>query len=783
MNRQPGVLLLATALALTSPTQAQTGTELEEVVVTARKAEESLLEVPVAVTAFSADDIETLDLDTIGDLQNFTPGFSYESFGTTAGRLDNVPRFRGVTTNTAAPTRQTASVFIDGVFVANGVQGIDFNDIQRIEAIKGPQSAFYGRSTFGGAINFITRTPGDRLALNVSSTIASRDEYEVAAGIEGPISSTIKGRLSGNFRDRGGQYRSTFDGGTVGDEETWAIAGTLFFTPTDAFDAKLRINYFENDDGPPAVGVVGQDLLNCGPTSFEADPSFPALTAGQPGPIGGREAFFCGTLPAPAANIPTILPDAIQATLADLGTLNGPGSRRENDGFGLDRQSLRFSLQLNYEFDNGLTLSSITGINEEEVNQLRAGEGNNLGPPAFFAPNSRRFEDVSQELRLAGSAQSDKLLWSVGANYFEQELTTSGTFGTFGGFPFGTGNNRDGEEITTTGLFGSISYQLSDQFRATLEGRYQEDEVVEDGDVTDTTPGLEETFSNFLPRLIVEFTPVEGRLFYLSYSEGNLPGGFNNDFIELNQADRDIIVGIQPFSSETFDEEELVQFELGWKQSFSSGSIATALFHLDRKGQTVRETTQATLSTGPEFINQFLNIGRSEGIGVEVEGVWRPTERLTIDATVSYLDSEFRDFASANVLRARGNAAADGFRSERFPEYQGSLSWQYEGQVNSDWSWYFRNDNSFLGQRFASEVNLAEADAALISNVRLGFRSDRLLVEAFVSNLTDEDSPLAAVRSTDLGSVVTRTAGARPFDFLIGLRERQQYGIRFRYNQ
>lgn len=771
------------ALSLGAAVAQDSGFEpLEEVVVTARKSEERILEIPIAVTAFTATDIENLGLTEIGDLQNFTPGFNYESFGTTVGRNDNIPRFRGVTTNTANPLRQTATVFVDGIYVANGVQGIDFADIARIEAIKGPQSAYFGRSTFGGAVNFVTRTPADEFGARVGASIASENEWRINGSTEFPVSDSLRLRLSGSFHDKAGQYDSTTDGGETGAEETWSAAAALYFEPSDNFDARFRVSIFENDDGPAAAGIVGQDLLNCGPTSFEADPNFPGVVPGQAGPLGGQEAFFCGSLPSPDPNIPTVMPESLSDSLAGLGTFNGPGSRRDQDGFGLDRVSVRTSLQFSYQFENGLVLSSLTGINREEVNQVRVGEGNNLGPPAFFSANSRKFDDVSQELRLQGSASSDRIEWSIGANYFEQDFESSGLFGLFpSGFAFGDGNSRDGNYVETVGIFGSISYEVSDAVRVTLEGRYQEDDITEDGDITDAVPGLNSTFSNFLPRAIIEVTPNENQLIYLSYSVGNLPGGFNPDFIELNDADRAIVVGINPFSSETFEEEELAQFEVGLKQSFERGSISTALYYLDRTEQTVRDTTQATLSTGDEFINQFLNIGRSEATGIEVEGEWRLTDNLLVTGGLSVIDSEFKEFASANVLRARGNADASGFTNERFPDFQGNFSWQYDGRVNSNWSWYFRNDNSLMGERFASEVNLATADEAFVSNARLGFRSDNLSLELFVTNLTDEDSPVAAVRSTDLGSVVTRTAGARPFDFLIGLRDRRQYGIRLSY--
>ncbi|WP_018995430.1 TonB-dependent receptor [Hirschia maritima] len=776
-----------TAMAQETDTNEASRKTLDTITVTTRKQEETILDVPVAVTAFGADAIEELGLDSLEDVQNFTAGFTYESFGTTAGRLDNVPRFRGVTTNTANPTRQTASVFIDGVYVANGVQGINFENIERIEAIKGPQSAFYGRSTFGGAINFITKTPGDEFEGRVTASGTTRNDYAVSGRVAGPLAGDwLSGALSARYNDKEGHYESTTDGGTLGSEETWSATGTLFVVPNNDLDIKLQAAYFENEDNAPAIGFVGQDLLNCGPTDFETNANFPSVVPGQAGPLGGQEAFFCGTLPILSPNIPSQATPGILTALEGLETpINGSEARRAGKGFGLDRSSLRLSSVINYTIPNtDVEISSITGLNKEEVNQARPGEGNNLGPSAFYAANAREFNDFSQELRVSGNAMDDKINWSIGGNYFDQELKTSGVFGLLSGFTFGNGANFDVNKIETLGAFGSVNIQATEKLNVAIEGRYQQDKISEDGNATDTNPPLTETFNSFLPRVILEYKPDDETLLYASYSEGNLPGGFNNDFIELNEADRTIVRSIQPFSSENFDEEKLANYEVGAKRNFSDGSgfVSMAAFYMDRTGQTLRDTTQANLSTGFEFITQFLNIGRSEIYGLEVEGTWIPFDGLTLDGSIAYTDAEFDVFESANALRVFGRADVSGNAAERSPKVSGSFSWKYENAINSDWEWFIRNDNTYTGDRYASEVNLAIAEGQWINNIRLGASNDKYRIEFFGENISGADTPTAAVRSTDLGAVVTRTNGARPFGYLIGLRDRNEYGIRLSVN-
>lgn len=751
------------------------------IVVTARKSEENLLQIPVAVTAFGAEQIENIGLDNIEDIQGFTPGFSYESFGTTEGRLDNVPRFRGIAVNTAAPTRQTASVFVDGIFVANGVQGIDFQDLERIEVIKGPQSAFFGRNTFGGAINFITKTPSDDLEFHIGSTIATRDLYELNGSANIPISDSLKVRVSASFRDKGGHYRSITDGGRAGDEQTWSIGGTVFFQPSDNFDAKIRVNYFENDDGVAAATLLGQRDLNCGPTALEGSPLF-NIQPGQAGPFGGtgnNSAFFCGVLPETPVVTPTMFGDTLATNIAGLETLNGPGTRLTQPG--LERRSLRTSLQFNVRFpDSDVVLSWLTGLNYDEVDQSRFSP--NTGTAAFATINSRQFRDFSQEIRFAGTSFDEFLDWSVGGNYFDQRFSDGGPFGTAGGFLFNNGDRVGEEQIETFGLFGSLGLNFTEQLNLTLEGRYQIDKIADDDRLNFGDSFQKGTFKNFLPRVILEYKPTDSTLVYASFSEGNLPGGFNTDVSALSPTDLALLVAQEPFTLENFEEETLRQYELGLKQSFDGGrgSIAIAAYYLDRTGQQFRTTTFLTRPDLTTFTpSQTINAGESEAYGLEVEAAYELFDGFNLSGTMAYIDSEYKVFNSSNALRVFGDSDASGKQSERFPKWTGSLSAQYNGELNADWGWFVRGDGIYTGKRYTSEVNLAEASAATVVNLRLGVKSDDIRLEAFVTNLTDEDSPIAAARSTDL------TAGRvspSPFGFLIGLRDRRQFGIRTSFN-
>ena len=159
-----------TVLGAIAPAYAQESAKenqlvLEEITVTARKTEERLLEAPVSITAFSAADIEKKGFVNLEDVAKSAPGVQYsQQGGQIPGRYTSAIRFRGMNVNSDSPSLQLGSLFIDGVYVLGGTQSIPYDDVERIEVIKGPQSATYGRSTFGGAINYNHRLPIERKA-------------------------------------------------------------------------------------------------------------------------------------------------------------------------------------------------------------------------------------------------------------------------------------------------------------------------------------------------------------------------------------------------------------------------------------------------------------------------------------------------------------------------------------------------------------------------------------------------------------------------------------------
>ena len=765
------------ALPLASPVLAQDNAAngannlMEEVVVTARKRQESLLEVPIAITTFGAQQIEDLGLNTIEDVQLFSPGFVFESFATIPGRFDQSPRFRGIDIDTGDPFRQTASIFVDGIFVVNGASGIALNDVERVEVIKGPQSALFGRNTYGGAVNYITKTPGEDFKGDISATVASRGEYRLSGGMDIPmVPGKLAARLSGFYHDKDGHHDNNIPAnsitlpqpspGKLGDIETFNLSGTLFATPTDDLSMRLRVAYFENDDGLPATGQISAAQANCG--------------SGQFGGSASR-VFTCGALNPDELRVggPVVAPDDIKVRLASLTPLNGP-----RDEFGFDRQNLTITGQFDYNLTDTLTLSGLAGYSEEDTSLL--GYSSEFHPSSgalyYFSGNDRQFEVDNQELRLSGSFSDNFIDWSIGASRFSMENTNTGGFIVYFGAPISATTptiNRDA--IDTFGVFGSVIVNLSDQWSLTVEGRYQEDEINDLDNVGSPTPVKNSaTFTNFLPRFIVDFQVTPETLLYASYSKGNLPGGFNATVQRLNATERARLDVLDPQADSFYDEEELDSYELGVKHGFADGrgSVSAAVFMMDRSKQLFRTSQTDPLINGGQTISYFLNRGESEIKGFEVEGNYALTDNLTLSGSLGHVNAEFTVVTDTVHAVYFGTPDAAGKKAPRFPEWSGSLSLTYADQLASGMPYYARIDSSYVGKRYADISNLNWTEAGTIVNVRLGVEPGDYKVELFATNLTDSDVPTGVGRSSD------PEAGFVQYSYRLGLRDKRQVGLR-----
>ena len=251
---------------------------LEEIVVTARRVEERLQDVPLAITAFSAAEIQSAGIENLDDVANLTPGLTFSSL---LGEFLPVPVVRGIAPTAVQDRENNAAIFVDGVYIS-GREGLNFSqlDLERIEVVKGPQAAMYGRNSFSGAINFVTARPTDEFRGKAELTFGDNGRIAASGSISGPlVEDKLRARVAIILNQWDGSYENQVaDGPDIGGFEYETLQGSLYWTPTDAFEAGLSV-YISTDKID--VSAVSSVTMNCENTSAR----------------GERLANFCGELP------------------------------------------------------------------------------------------------------------------------------------------------------------------------------------------------------------------------------------------------------------------------------------------------------------------------------------------------------------------------------------------------------------------------------------------------------------------------------------------------------
>ena len=216
------------------------------------------------------------------DLKSFAPGFDYRTQNAqNGGRIRPNFRFRGMNAPFAGTLNQLGAIFVDGLYLHGGVQSVTFEDVERVEVIKGPQSAYFGRGTFGGAVNLITREPAEEYGARVGASVETRGSYSMNVSAEGPIIDKVRFRISGAQTQRGAHYKAN-DGGDLGRERTSTLNTQLLFLPTEDLKIRLRYNRSQDDDSPPAMVVMNASRAETNSPSECTTGSLP---------------FWCGEMP------------------------------------------------------------------------------------------------------------------------------------------------------------------------------------------------------------------------------------------------------------------------------------------------------------------------------------------------------------------------------------------------------------------------------------------------------------------------------------------------------
>lgn len=724
---------LASAIGLLAPACAYAQEQEEEIVVTAQKREQRLIDVPIAITAFSEEDLKDASFSELGDIGGLTANLL--TLGTGSSTQQPVFVIRGVTSASGANSGFSPPL---GVYVDEVYMGRDrafnqiLNDIAQIEVLKGPQGTLFGRNTTGGAISLTTRRPTNEFDFRGDLTYGVDNLVQVRSSIGGPLQEDVLlGQLSVVYRAQDGFLRNPTLDTYLNDSEESGGRGILVITPNSDLSITLSADYY-NLDNNPAMETVASVL----PTSFPVVPDDRVVYLDSP-------EYFTREMWGTAA---TVEYDFSNASLTSISAYRAFDSTQIDDSDG----------KPTFEFNTG----------RDEASEL-----------------------FTQEIRLASNGDQ-RLDWIVGG-YYLWETVESQRLSTIGpGFPtilFATALGGilspippgQFEQVTTTGnmdttsiaSFGHIDYDLADRLTLGVGVRYTHEEkegffeqsldvlvpatltlfpppvippIALPGTVVPilftptapTTREFDDDSWSYDVSLSYEFAPTT--IGYARYSRGYKAGGFNLDVISPPNS----IANQFAFEAESVD-----NYEIGLKTRLFENrlSIDASAFFLE-----FSDKQERIINLSSFFIT---NAAAAEISGAEIQFTARPTDQLTIFGNVGVLESEFTDFpASTTVPDLTGNELPFA------PSLTGSLNAQYEFPLSENYQGMVRVGADYVSD-FYTETDNSENTAqeeVTLWNARIGLErtDERYGLFLWGRNLTDET---ILGTGTDVITITTRS--------------------------
>lgn len=635
--RIKSLLLAATAGTLilsATPAFAEDAETIDsgDIIVTARKREESILKVPVVETVISA---EVLQRAQITDLQAVTTKVPGLIVGSSVLSIGNQISLRGVGTSALdAGIDQSVSLNIDGQQFS---QGLTFKsglfDLAQAEVLKGPQALFFGKNSPGGVIALTTADPGDAVE------IIARASYEFEAKepraeliLSGPLSDTLGARIAGAWSDREGYFRNTATaipglggltlGGRNGSNENWIVRGTLLWKPSADFRARLKVNFTrDNSDSPLALQGV----------------SCPNGTG--PGALGIQ--FIGGTHPCrqdDEVEYVGMAPSAFGGVFPD----GSPALR--NGGVPFTDIKQRFGvLEMDYNVTSDIMLTSTTTYYRNVTNTMANGVYSGAAGPTLFADNHFARRDTTQEFRLESDFKDAPLNFLLGGFYQDANMTNRIYVG--GNLALGlpatlTAGTHD-VNIKSKSLFGQLRWRPADQIEIAAGVRYT-DETRRDAATTLTsaatnayspvnliTPKINS--KNWSPELTVTYTPTDDFTLFGALKQGYKSGSFS------------ITTPASPTKDNSFGDEKVQGGEFGVKTRLADRTVNlnAAFYYYKFKGLQVGVSQPANTNGVPEL--RTLNAGSARTYGVDFDATWRPAsvDGLALNLSVNWNKAKF----------------------------------------------------------------------------------------------------------------------------------------------
>lgn len=759
-------LLTSTVAGLAmAPAFAQDADTPEDViVVTAQQRAQSSQDVPISLQVLDAEFIDALAADDMGDLDAFVPGLEVSNGSPTQPRYS----IRGISTSDfGVGTDPAVGIYVDGIYAArSGASLLAFNDIERVEVLKGPQGTLFGRNSAAGAVAIITRAPSDEFEAHMGLRIGSNNRVRTEGMINLPLTDTLAIRANVLMNQADGWLTDAATGEDYRREDASASRLAIRWDATPSTQILLRHSRDSIDqDARPAIGIVP---LPAAP----ATPSLPVDTSTFFSPFG-----------------------------ADI---------RNDVVFNREARELsETSLTVTQDIGD-MVLTSITAFREFETMNREDEDGTNRIDTYFDTNNVEENESFYQEFRLAGT--TGPVDWLVGASYYDETadqishtFTFTDTVNTVLGnigfgtpftdleygllVPFGVPASMLGHgwqesmynqgEFTARAVYADAIWSVTDRLNLTVGLRYTEDEksfrwlngprVADSLDQTlalldgagllglaGASPAdfqfdfvfdlsalagvacdngvnvaegvacvMEDSWNNLSPRVVVDYQLTDNVLVYASFSEGYKAGGYNS-----------VEVGSR------FDNETVTSWEVGFKSDFLNPDLIlnmSAFSYVYEDKQSIR----LVAPTGGGVPQYLVQTSDDEAIGVDFELDWGVTESLQLHANAQWLDSTYRRRVDSNGADLSGEPTGEPYWNVAFGGAY-TIDWASHGEIVLQANHAYRgesrcNSQSVFQGTCGGYAAFATGEARNRTDLRARWISpdESLSVSAFVNNAFD----------------------------------------------
>lgn len=637
--------------------------QLEEIVVTSRRYEESITDAPLAVAVMSAEFLRENRVNTVQDILELTPGADWDQFAKAQPGL-SLRGIRGASYGNAS-LEHAVSVVQDGVPVTKAIMmTLPVYDLERVEVLRGPQGTTFGRNATLGLMHFITARPSQETSGSIEASAGDRELFGLNGHYNWAVSDTVSARVAFNYSDEPGPM----DDETTGDRLDWAkntsVRASLLFEPSDSFSAFVRAEVISDEEFPTV--------------RRGSDTNVQWLNGNYGSYVSNKDPWKATLSPAPPGK-PWIV----------------------------DRDIFFFSAELTWALANDISVTSITGYLDGD---------HYSNSDAFGTPYDIRDQlvwndatEFSQELRLDNQASGNRMRWLVGASFLtdEEDRVEKNESEPLRGncnstapsacprnstlFTYAV-NNTD-----AWGVFGELTFDLSEVLTLAVGGRYSSDSRdldfatwgwgaagglggigLDNPDPTKdcnaitaagTTPGqcgteanpvgfegkVSESWTDFSPKVSLSWAVTENSNLYALYSEGFKGGGFQQDSRAL------VNLGF------VVDSEKATNIELGWKGSSDRLVYAVTLFKQQQKDV----QTGNLVVVGSSQANLLVNAKGIENTGLEIEATWAATDNLTIGGSIAAYDPVFIKGSAISAIydAATGNFTGGEDVSGTMPSY------------------------------------------------------------------------------------------------------------------